>query len=74
MPQRGAGDIRVHRRHGVDGERRRDCGRRGDEGLGDVDDHLGDGVERLLRSLLPLLQELEFGSDSLRMLAEDVPM
>lgn len=74
MPQRGVSDISVHWRHGVNRKRRPVCGRRGGEGLGDVDDHLCNGVKHLLRSLVPLLQWFELGSDSLRMLAEDVPM
>lgn len=48
MPQRGVSDIWVHWRHAVNSVRRRVCGRRGDEGLGDVDDHLRYGVKRLL--------------------------
>ncbi len=74
MIQRGASDIWVHWRHGVNHVRRRVCGRRGDEGLGDVDDHLRNGVKRLLRSLVTLLQWFELGSDNLWVLAEDVPM
>ena len=53
---------------------RRVCGRRGDKGLGGVDDHLRNGVKRLLRCLVPLLQWFELGSDNLRLLAEDLPM
>jgi hypothetical protein len=54
--------------------RRRVCGRRGDEGLGNVDDHLRNSVKRLLRCFVPLLQWLELGPDNLGVLVQDVPM
>ena len=74
IPQRGASDIWVRRRPGVNHMRRRVCGRHGNEGLGDVDDHVRNGVKRLLRSLVPLLEWFKVGSDNLWVLAEDVPM
>jgi len=55
-PQRGASNIWVGGRHGVNRVCRCDCGRPRDERLGGVDDHLRDGVERFLRSLVPLIQ------------------
>jgi hypothetical protein len=74
MPPRGASDIWVHWRHGVNRVRRRVCRRCGDEGLGGVDDHLRNSVKGLLRCLVPLLQWFKLGADSMRVLTEDVPM
>lgn len=67
-------NIWVRWRHRINRVRRRVSGGRGCEPLGNVDDHLRNGVKRLLRSLVPLFQWFEAGYDNLRVLAEDVPM